>query len=688
MEKHIPKIVGTWLAGTYDRDRGVASSAKNGIASFLDTEEKLRAFWRRCQPKILDFATEALQETPQSLSDERTVSADDAQEKFFRVVGSSISLVTYLLAKLSQEDTLKHQDKYSGFLAGNKRLWAFANCEDAYVRRSVSHLLIICLEKQSAIIEDDLHIISDKFISEALRSSQSGSALQLLQALDGLTAKYPQVWTTSYKSKKSPLSRLRRFVEKGSQGGPPDYWRIFRLFFPRLPSQILPSDIETSLDFLKAFRDGIGHREEPRMNAKEGWSSYFWLANFFAVRLSDASDQGKLFQESLYPVFVQYLHPVPENSRWSIGNNTPELARACLSCASLAPKNITESLRNELQRLGESLMLRISTSLPEQSKDYEKSQASVIAESRRWFEFVSEVFKLNKTIKTNDSSNMALLPLIQPSNQIVSTALKIIVNRDGKPYSAAATVEFALRLTPSLLDLSEDTMIAVKSFIENELARLVVSPSWSHVISILYLFRSLPHQLAFFEAVWKATITSLLAVHESSQKTRAIIALLASHDVSCLAQENDALQEFLLGSTMQAVQGQTELWPLIDVVLTYTSMSEKGGASLMSQVLDYLQQGNPYLDSAFRVLELIAKKNRALLLSESVHVTLLTRLLALAEISDSQIGSRVQSLKATIDTPSEQSNSQHKNFPILQVIKENLETASPQSLTYVSSVFS
>src|SRR3954464_8844450 len=56
MEKYIPKIVGSWLGGTYDRDRAVARAANDGTKSFLDSPAKMALFFKRCETPIIDYA--------------------------------------------------------------------------------------------------------------------------------------------------------------------------------------------------------------------------------------------------------------------------------------------------------------------------------------------------------------------------------------------------------------------------------------------------------------------------------------------------------------------------------------------------------------------------------------------------------------------------------------------------------
>jgi hypothetical protein len=674
MEKYISKVVGSWLAGTYDRDRAVAKAAMDGITSFLDTDEKIAMFWKRCQVQIIDYAQEAIDETPQTLSDERTMNADDVQAKYFRVVGSSISLVVNLLAKLGRDDILKHQDKYEAFISKNKRLWALASSEDAFVRRVTDQLLIVCLDKQREIIESDLELISNAFIAEALRSSQSSSAFQLLQALAKLTSLFPLVWTSSYRGKKSPLTRLRNFVEKGSQGGPSAYWQSLRSLLQLLPGGVLPTDIESSLDFLHAFRQGVSNREEPRSNAAEAWSSFFETVTLLVRNISDPSIQSKLFQESVFPVFEQYLHPVTENSKWSVGNSTAPLAKAYRICAAAKGAELRKSFSDEWHRLADDFIARIRTSLPEQSGDYHKSQTAVAAEGHRWFKLLSEVLQGGRP---EDDF------LIRPSTKIITTALETVVSRNGKPYSATATVEAALRLTPTLMEISPECLESVRSFIENHLPELITSPSSTYLVSILNLFRSIPSQEAVFQKVWQLTIDELLSLPDGGQKSKAISALISNNAVSSLTQGYPALQDLFLDATTRAMEGDIEAWPLFEAAITFDGLDEPTETKLLNQVLESLDASDANVDGAFKALEFITtKKPSVLRQSSSTHVTVITKLLALMEISDSTISERASKLRTAMENSDKASSTLdgRTESPMIHVIRENLETASPQSL--------
>jgi hypothetical protein len=674
MERHLQQVVGPWLASLYDRDRHIAKEASEYITHFLKTDDRVLSFWKRSQPQVLEYAQEAFHETPQTLSDERTMSSDDVQAKYFRVIESSITLVTNLLLKLDSKEILKQEDMYKEYLSNNKELWALAASADAHVRRRTCDLLSVCMVKLSPIIEGDLGIISHAFIAEALRSSQSSSALSLLEALQRLTLKHPQVWTSLYKGKKSSLLRLRTFVEKGSQGGSPMYWEKLGLLLQDLPEGVLPSNLDASTEFLQSFRRGITHREEPRNNLPAAWSSYLSNVRLTVKKLHDPVQQSQLLQKSIYPLFEQHLHPTLENDKWSVGSSTEALVKAYNICASENYTDSEKSFEDEWQRLADEFMSRILTSLPEQSKDYEKSQRTVVAESHRWFRFVEAVLNSDPT----DDRSKHLLVLL--SSKIVAASITAVVNRNGKPYSAAATVEAALELAPLMVKSSPEIFDAVKGFLEHHLLELMFSRSSDYLVSILNQVRLISDQEATFDHLWQLAIDGLLEVPDDANKSRVITAIISNSASATLAQADSRLQEFLSGAILTAVRGDTETWNLLKTSFIFGLLTESSSTSVIYQIINLLDTYETR-QSALEALNFISERQPTLLRRESgFHVLMITKLLALTELSDPVLASGAKTLRARIDAPTRKEENGVLQDPVLHVIRDNLETASPQSL--------
>ncbi|QSZ33137.1 hypothetical protein DSL72_002723 [Monilinia vaccinii-corymbosi] len=671
MEKYIPKIVGSWLAGTYDKDRAVARSAIDGLTSFLDTDAKMNLFWKRCQNEILDYAEEALNETPHTLSDERSVPVEDANEKYFRVNSASVSLLVSLLAKLSNVDILKYQDRYEKVIFGNKKLWTLASCEDASARKSTDKLLLLCLEKQTQLIENNLETISRAFISKALRSSQSTSALQLLQALQELTTRFPEVWTSAYKGKHSAKDDLKSFIRKGSQGSPSAYWQTLRALVAILPISVLPQEPDSILEFLDAFRKSINQREENKANASEAWLAYEATSKICIGNLS-GSQQTEVVQKSMYPVFEHYLHPSSNTSEWLVRSNTPSSTVSSFISTLGKNPNFQQSLNEEWQKLAQGFITRIQTSMPEQSKDYSSSQDAVIAEGHRWFSLLSDLFKLKELAVDKN-------PLLQSSSDIIDSALQVIVNRDGKPYSAGAVLEAALRYSPQLLEASPSTLVAIKSFMETHLPKLILSPSSSHLVSALDQFRLIPGQQSAYKSTWQEAIDSLLSAPKGLQQKKAITALISSNDVADLVRDGQALQDYILETSSEVVKGNSEGWPLLEAAVVFNGFSKETERLLLQSLISALSVSNPSINLVFQALELLSKRRPEVIREGDAHVDLITKLLALTELSDLELGKRAMTLRSLVDSTDNQNGVTTSS--IVHILKENLENASPQSLT-------
>ena len=97
--RYVPRFIGAWLAGLYDNDKLVIRAARESIARGFPTEKKREDIWRVYQSAILEFVEDAvLQQTPLTLSDERTVRPDDAEAKHARLVATATQVFNRLLS--------------------------------------------------------------------------------------------------------------------------------------------------------------------------------------------------------------------------------------------------------------------------------------------------------------------------------------------------------------------------------------------------------------------------------------------------------------------------------------------------------------------------------------------------------------------------------------------------------------
>ncbi|KAI1330876.1 hypothetical protein F5Y16DRAFT_318733 [Xylariaceae sp. FL0255] len=676
MEKHVPRIVGSWLAGTFDRDKPVSRAASEGLSSFLNTPGKVTQFWRRCQQQILDYASDAIKETPETLSDLRSTSADDAETKYHRVLGASIALVLNLLRRLDSADIEKYIDSYDLFFESDK-VWASALVNDPNVRRHSCQLLSLCIEKRPARIEADLVRLSKVFIAEGLKSNQTGSAIDYLNALTLITSKYPTVWTSDYKGKKSPASRLKVFLESGSQSGPPEFWSILTQLFAALPQGILPQETEGALDYLKAMRKGLTSRDEPRSNAVESWSAYLALFRHFIHTITSRDERLKLAQEGIYPLTEHYLFPSPTTSIWSSGSQIPILIKAYTSTTTLPFEDLLEAANNEWSRLKDELKNHIRNSLPEASKDYQSSQHIVAEEGSRWFSLTGAILKAHEKTITGHTPIPDILT--KPSMELLQEDVKLLEGRRWKPFGAALILKSAIKEAPFLFKdpaATEDLFHYLRLSIEDSFEDFLKSSSNIHVLSSIVCLGEISDQHDEFQQLWTLSVRKVMEYLDDANAIPALSKLLSSTQGGLLAQQNLTLQTELIRKCLICAVGATgSSWELFTNVVANRALNDISYRRLAKELTNRLLNslGQPNKD-VIKALQLIAEKTPELLSQdEEIHMSLMTGLLSLSE--NPGYSAEVGMLQFLIENPSQGASS------IRKLVEQNINNVGQNSLS-------
>lgn len=667
MEKYIPRVVGAWLAGTFDRDRPVSRAASDGLASFLKTEERTAQFWRKCQVQILGYASEAIRETPDSLSDERSTTKEDAEAKYYRVVGGSLCLVLNLLQK---GDVEKNRDQFEQFLAADAT-WALVAARDPFVRRAVYQLVQVCLQHHPDLLSPHLPRVGRALVSDSLKSSQTRSAADLVKVLTNLTKTHPEVWGT----KKPPLSRIQSLAEKGSQGDSSAFWTEFYQLIAVVPQET--ATLEAASDFMKAMRLGISHREEPRDCLPYSWTCYVDTLQRLVCLIPSEDARTNFVENNFHPLIEHYLFPSADKSPWNSGGQLAILTKACTILASHSDETVRQAVTAEWQKLGEKLVSRMANSLPEVSKDYQKSQQSIADEGDRWFALAGALLKHFGDRKgQNGSSSPVASTIISASRTILQSALELLTKRNFKPFAAALTFQSALTKSPDLFRGSNDD-IFLNLFRPDQpavLETLLRSPSAPALLSSVALIGSIPEQQSQFEMIWRACVQSLI-LSDSSNSIDGITLLISAVAAQPLARKDSSLQDFLKVKCVQSAEGDIEAWKLFETALAFRVIEESNMKSLATSIIQLLGKPQQPQKPVLRALEIIIHTSPTLLSHTSdLHVEIVEKLLSLTEISSRDLSDRAASLRNLLD------NKVEAQVPLVGIIQGQLDGAGIDSL--------
>ncbi|KAI9801446.1 MAG: hypothetical protein M1833_002678 [Piccolia ochrophora] len=646
--KHMPAVIGPWLAGLYDNDRPVAAAAQDAFNQVFPGQEKMRNIWKVYERAIMEHAQNAVfRETVLTLSDERTVSPDDAKAKHSRVVATGISLLTNMMSEVDTNTLAKEQD-FMDELLRDERLWKCSSHEDPFVRRSVYRLLRASIIKQHNLINSVLSILGTAFIYKALSIDQSGSAWDFSDTLVALTLSFSNVWTDGYTAKKSPISRLQLYLKGGSQGGSSEVWRNHSRLIGALPQSALPQDLSTAQGLLEAMHEGISRKDEPRSNLSAAWTSYSTVVRRLLIALPRSEDKVELANHGLLPIFKQQIKSSPDKSRWSTGAQGSDICAAAF--AGISQLNIVplhELLSKEWWTISEMIIQDIRASSPAQSKGFDESQRRVSAEGERWAMLNKAILKELQTPGFHNDL------LVQTSVSIVKAAAEVLRNRNGSLYSILHLFSAQAKQSPSGPERQ------------------------SKDVEILY-------------EAYRRTVEAILAEPDRTERQMLLHQLLSrgifAENLS--APKVEELDSFVLQSYRDAMQGSNKLWDLVG-----RALSQKGDVlarETRSTILDGLMQGLSVSDKAAHALtgiESISKSNapllRALVLE---NPEVLSNILRLSESPDENLANQAEAVNVSAEAMMAEDDGKAFITTMRSIITNGLEEAGPDSIAVPSLV--
>lgn len=675
--KYMPRTIGAWLAGLYDNDKLVAKSAQDALELVFPTAEKREALRKAYQEPLLDFVRNAIEkESPQTLSDERSTSPDEAVAKYARVVASSIGLLSSLLAGLQPEDLQKFSAQYDE-LFNNKALWELALREDSSVRKAAHKFLRTYLQKSTETSESILDVLSSVYIYKGLDSDQSGSASEYLETLIALTQHHPSVWTDHYHGKKSVKNRLKHFLKRGSQGSSSYYWSTVTTLFVSIPSQALSADLGEAEELLKALRAGFTKKDEPRAFIGNGFKAYVGFADHLTSELSE-NCRLAILEKSVLPILRQFINQDSAQDEWNIpATNTREILEQVLNLNGMPQVTATV-----LPDITSNLVSHIWATRPEQSRDYTDSQDKLASHGERYSTLLGALLKARDSKAARDAAISSL-------TQVVSATADNCESRDGKPYGAAAILSAIALSCPSAFDTDSDLGRILDNFAP-EVPRLIASPSSN---AILTLLRATKNRHAFQMAqitAFKAVLKSAKPLENASPFTE-LASLVSSTQPDEFERLKPAVQNFITSSVSTALEDtdqeteQQDRWKHISNLMSCSQDAGNDISEILSSLTENLTlEEESKAANILEGLHIMSKQSPTMLgvyMTTAKSANLLHKILLLTESPNDNVAHLATGLNDSLHTIMGQTpNWPPSPTPILGTVHSNLNNASPKSL--------
>ncbi|MCJ1473647.1 hypothetical protein MMC13_002298 [Lambiella insularis] len=683
--RYMPMVVGAWLAGLHDNDKLVGRAAQEAFQNVFSIRSKQDNVWLIYRKAIFEYCRDAiLREDVRTLSDERTTSPDVAEAKYARVIGTALLTVSSAVAILPANELQLHNEPYREILRAQS-VWKLASHDDPFVRKAVYSMLWSLLQNSEVNVIDH-SLIGTYVVQEALNIDQTGSAYEYSKTLTKLTAACPDVWTAHYtgSGKHSANKRLYQFLSRGSRGGPPDFWKQILLLVHEIPSEVncsarkQPDDTTiseitiSSYPLLDAIQSGIGRKDEHPANHGEAWRTYLSIAKFYLPSLS-IPEIRRFLEVYGVPIMEQYLTPKTKGERWAVLG--PERDNIYKEAMRLISESCPELFELTWNNLSYSFVQELHLSLPEQSKDFTRSQDSIILAAERWY-------ALHPSIIRGAFSESGRATLLSSTRSEVGAAIAMLGSRNGKPYCAAAALEAAVRRVPELTTQVNATKEILLNFIKANVPALLLSPSSPYLIRMLNAFENEPGM----EEFWHESIHTLTNSPDTPIKLRALQSLISLPELGKKGLAGEVVA-VVKRSLHQALNGNRDFWPLVSAAMSNPSLSDGLTEHMLVRMTKSLSIETEIL-MGLHGLNLVTEEDASAVLgftSSPKGATLLSRLLFLMESPSLTISRGAQNLDSAIrNMDASEAAPRLVQSSMISIIKDGIETADATSLSIVS----
>ena len=578
---------------------------------------------------------------------------------------------------------LQHQIELYMSLAQAKSLWKLASYSDSFVRKAVYGLVCSLLKKRELDIID-YKMISTNVLQEALHIDQSGSAYDYSKMLVELSEACRAVWTEYYSgsARQSAQKRLCQFLSKGSQGGPPEVWKQISRLLELLPPQIIhPTKGETDIGsasadqspkflVLDAMHDGINRKDEYQGNHGEAWRTYLNTVKLLLQSFSSPGPRQDFMEMYVAHLMDQYLKPAGKGERWAVSG--PDREEIFKDAISLILQSCPDLFKTSWQELSNAFIQVLHLSLPEQSKDYTKSQDSGVHTAKRWYTLQAGLIQtpVPEHVQATFEETSALE---------IKSAAGLLKLRNGKPYSAAASLEIALRLVPRSTIQVNTTKDVLFDFMRSDVPNLLLSPSSPYLIGMLSTFEG----ESDVRQLWIDSIQTLMNAPDSTIKFQALRSLISSPWLGSLDLSKDMISA-VKQSLQHALHGNQSCWPVIAAAMANPCLPDDLTDNILATLTDSLSIESE-VATGLQGLEIAIQQNEQGMRRFSTSPkgpTLLSRLLFLAESPIPNISQEARKVDAKVrQTNSRAGGSGISQSSRIDIVKNGVEIADSASLS-------
>lgn len=310
---YLKDLAGPWICAFFDPSKEVVRFSTEAWNEALNSPKKRTDALEFVQQAALGhIMTNLLEHTPETLSDARFVTQVEMEERYTRVVVSSLKALGFLVKELGSEQRNKCAEDY-GKIFGASKFWALATLPaTAPVRRTAFDLISTLTTNWKEAILERIDSVLPTFPSKAFTDQDPTVHGEMWQAVLLFTKTFPDGWAAaslvSSKGKDRSLpARLFSFLGKGCFGSANVSYPSLLPLLSFLPASVATYSFFT--EFFHALWAGIGSSNVDRTGASALVSAYSECLLLVAGKLTakDDGEEAAQFRAKTLEKYIQRL---------------------------------------------------------------------------------------------------------------------------------------------------------------------------------------------------------------------------------------------------------------------------------------------------------------------------------------------------------------------------------------------
>jgi len=309
---YLKQVMPCWMLCMCEHDKDVSDIATKAFHAAFSQEKRQPAL-QFALKEMVTYASENLKQTVQTLSDPKTTTKTDAEDRYERIISSSLQVLERLASTLPKECST--EEKFTETV-GSHNLYKLASIKQfATIRASMYSLIGSLSENTPDLLEPHLNALSPVMLG-CFGEKDIMVHERMIGALVSFLKQYPSAWK-HVNAWKAVFPRLFAFLRNSDTSAPSRTYQTLVPFLSLLDMQVLgqPSDVSRFMDeFFSNFWLGYLNPRCPPHERSHVISNYFECVMFVLLQptkyVSNESDQATLFQQQFTERILHLLtHP-------------------------------------------------------------------------------------------------------------------------------------------------------------------------------------------------------------------------------------------------------------------------------------------------------------------------------------------------------------------------------------------